>query len=120
MTGKADRPTIGDLLRLDILSRDDLQAAVDAYIADPGPAWREIANGIGLDIKAAIDADPHTRQMMTWAGVSRMARELALRTAILIAKPERPSQAAMPRSGDVAWLVRPDGPHPGRRLALAG
>ncbi|ACL55577.1 hypothetical protein [Methylobacterium nodulans] len=105
MTGMTDRPTIGDLLRLKIVSRDELQAAVDGYIADPKPGWREIAGGVGIDIAAAVNADAHTKQLMRWSDVPLATREMALRTAILMAKPEGMWRTRLPRPRGIARVV---------------
>lgn len=118
MTGMADRPTIGDLFRLKLVSRDELQAVVDGYIADPRPGWREIAGGIGIDIAAAVNADPHTKQLMRWSDVPLATREMALKTAILMAKPQGMWRTRLPRSGGVARMVSANA-NAGRPLALA-
>ncbi|WP_407529598.1 hypothetical protein [Methylobacterium oryzisoli] len=57
----ADHPRLGELLCTNRLANDDLEAAVSAYLADPTPGPREIAQNVTLDIAAAVPASSYAR-----------------------------------------------------------
>lgn len=87
MSGMADRPTIGELLTLRIVTPRELQAVIGSFIANPQPGWWEITDGISVDIVAAINAHPHARAWMSQVGATLASHELVIRTVILSAKP---------------------------------
>lgn len=60
------RLTIGELCKLEIVTWDELYALADSYLADPQPGPREISDGISIDVAEAVEADPHTKQVLPW------------------------------------------------------
>lgn len=55
--------TGGDLYKAKRLTDDDLTAAVVGYLADPTLGPRKIADGISLDIAAAVLASPYATEI---------------------------------------------------------
>ncbi|MBY0296833.1 MAG: hypothetical protein K2X71_12460 [Methylobacterium sp.] len=87
MTGMADRPTIGELLVLRIVTHHELQAVIAGFMANPQPGWWEITDGVSVDIMAAINAHPHVRAWISQSEATLITHELAIRTVILLARP---------------------------------
>ena len=78
--------TLGDLYKAKRLTDDDLTAAVAGYLADPTPGPHEIADGISLDIAAAVLASPYATEILAREGAPEAQRRMAVRTAILLAR----------------------------------
>ncbi|MHB2208527.1 hypothetical protein [Methylobacterium sp. CM6257] len=83
-------PTIGDLRRAAEITDQEIDAAVEAYLADPKAEPFRFASGHQIDVAAAVDAhqparaaaaDPdQTRRFVKWT---------MIRTAILLAHPAK-------------------------------
>ncbi|WFT83284.1 MULTISPECIES: hypothetical protein [unclassified Methylobacterium] len=78
-------PTLSDLCKADLITRDQIDAAVSDFLAAPAPGPRTIADGVILDIAAAVLDHPWAHMVAYDAEVSRTARHLAVRTAVLLA-----------------------------------
>ncbi|MBY0295655.1 MAG: hypothetical protein K2X71_06400 [Methylobacterium sp.] len=78
---------LGDLYKAKRLTDDDLTAAATGYLADPTPGPRKIADGISLDIAAAVLASPYATEILAREGAPEAQRRMAVRTAILLALP---------------------------------
>jgi hypothetical protein len=78
--------TLGDLYKAKRLTDDDLTAAVAGYLADPTPGQSEIAEGVRLDIGAAVLESPYATEILAREGAPEAQRRMAVRTAILLAK----------------------------------
>ncbi|ACL62362.1 hypothetical protein [Methylobacterium nodulans] len=83
----AEDQTIRGLMCRKLVTDDQIDAAVLAYLADPSPGVRKIAKGISLDIHAAAEANRLTKNAVADEGLSEATRRLAVRTAILLARP---------------------------------
>ncbi|ACL58128.1 hypothetical protein [Methylobacterium nodulans] len=79
-------PTVADLRTTKRLTDEQLDAAVMAYLADPCPGPRRIAEGLTLDIAAAVADFRQAAEAMRRKDVT-VARRVAVRTAILLARP---------------------------------
>lgn len=81
-----DNPTFAELYRAKVITDADLNAAVAAYLADPKPGLRHIAQGIRLDIAATVEANDWARIFVYAPGFSVEQRRSAIKTAILLAR----------------------------------
>ncbi|WP_407523707.1 hypothetical protein [Methylobacterium oryzisoli] len=81
-----DTPTLADLYKAKRLTDDDMTAAVAGYLADPTPGPREIAEGISLDIAAAVLASPYATEILAREDAPEGRRRMAVRTTILLAR----------------------------------
>lgn len=88
MIATCERLTIGDLCRLEIVTREELHALADSYLTGPTSGLWEISDGIYIDVTAAVEADFHTKQVLARSDVSPLVREILLCTAILMARPK--------------------------------
>ena len=84
----ADTPTITTLIARDVVTSEQVDAAVLAYMADPAPGPRAIAEGISVDVVAAIQAYPPARDSAAREDFREETRRLLVRTAILLARVE--------------------------------
>lgn len=82
----SDGPPLADLYKAKHLTDDDLTAAVAGYLADPTPGPRAIADGITLDIAAAVLASPYATEILAREDAPEPRRRMAVRTAILLAR----------------------------------
>ncbi|ACL58926.1 hypothetical protein Mnod_4047 [Methylobacterium nodulans ORS 2060] len=57
-----------------------------AYLEEPRPGPRTIAEGVTLDVAAAVANDPIAFLTMGWEDATDAARQDAFRTAILLAR----------------------------------
>jgi hypothetical protein len=79
-------PTLAELYRAKVITDADLEAAVSSYLADPKPGLRHIAQGVRLDIAAAVKANEWARIFAHAPGFSIDQRRSAIKTAILLAR----------------------------------
>ncbi|GJE04337.1 hypothetical protein [Methylobacterium isbiliense] len=82
----ADAQTFSDLYKAKCLTDDDLTTAVAGYLADPTPGPRAIVEGVSLDIAAAVKANQWARILVSAPSFTPAQRQMAVRTAILLAK----------------------------------
>ncbi|WP_018261401.1 hypothetical protein [Methylobacterium sp. WSM2598] len=82
-----DTPTIGDLYKLKHVTDDQLDAAVRDCLDDPSPGMRFIAGGVALNLAAVVLANPYAREVLARAGTPEAQKRMAVRTAILLARP---------------------------------
>ncbi|WP_018261866.1 hypothetical protein [Methylobacterium sp. WSM2598] len=83
----ADTPTIGELYKLKHVTDEQLDAAVREYLDDPTPGMRLIAKGVALDLAAVVLANPYAREVLARAEAAKAQKQMAVRTAILLARP---------------------------------
>lgn len=83
-----DSRTIGALVRRGIVTSAQVDELASAYLTDPAAGSREIAPGILLDVAAAVEMNHWARIFVTAPGFSIEQRRMAVRTAILLARPE--------------------------------
>lgn len=79
-------PTVGELFKAKAVTDDQVNAAVDAYLADPKAGTYEVAAGLRLDLSAAVKA--HATALLVFHDVHARSVEkrTAVRTAILLAR----------------------------------
>lgn len=77
----------GDLFKSKTITDADLNSAVEAYMADPTTGRFEIANGLFVDLAAAVAASPYAKDMLADPEIKDVSKRSAVRTAILLARP---------------------------------
>lgn len=82
-----DARTIAALVRSGVVTSAQVDAAASTYLAEPVAGLREIAPGIFLDVAAAVEKNEWARIFVTVPGFSLEQRRMAVRTAILLARP---------------------------------
>lgn len=85
----ADQKTTGDLRKAAEITDDEINAAVHAVLAKPGTGQYPIGGGYQLDLAAAVEAHEPTRKALADPGAKPGWRRTMVRTAILMARPER-------------------------------
>ena len=83
----AGEPYFGDLFKSKAILDADLNAAVDAYIADPTTSRFSIRDRHVADLTAAVAASPYAQDMLANPSVKEGSKRNAVRTAILLARP---------------------------------
>ncbi|ACL61195.1 hypothetical protein [Methylobacterium nodulans] len=78
--------TIADLRTAKRLTDEQVDAAVMGYLAHPSSGPRQIADGLTLDIDAAVAACRQAAEAMRRKDVTVARRRVAVRTAILLAR----------------------------------
>ncbi|KAB1068747.1 hypothetical protein [Methylobacterium planeticum] len=85
----AESPTIGELYKAKAITADDVVAAVEAYMADPTTTLFVMGEGYGLNLSEAVRSHPWSRTTVASAEASDHLKRAAVRTAILLARPEK-------------------------------
>jgi hypothetical protein len=85
----APNPTIGELYKAKAVADDDIRAAVDAFLADPTTTLFMLGEGYGVDLAAAVAAQAWATKEMADPKATEHIRRHAVRTAILLARPEK-------------------------------
>jgi hypothetical protein len=83
----ATNPTVSELRKAAEVSDDEIDAAVDAYSADPATAPFRIADGYVIDVAAAVQRHAPARRALAEAGRPARFKRNRVRTAILLAHP---------------------------------
>lgn len=82
-------PTIGELFKAKAVTAEDVGAAVDAFMADPTTTLFMLGEGYGVDLAAAVAAQAWATREMANPDATDHIRRHAVRTAILLARPEK-------------------------------
>ncbi|ACL62793.1 hypothetical protein [Methylobacterium nodulans] len=82
-----DHPTISTLIVRNVVTFDQLDAAVEAYLSDPTSGPREIGNGVTIDIAAAVQAYSTAKGLAAEQSFEESTRRLLVRTSMLLARP---------------------------------
>ena len=83
----AANPTVFDLWRAGRITDYDIDAAIDAYLADPKAEWFRFACGDEVDVAAAVEADLPARAAVADPDRSSKFKRTVVRAAILLAHP---------------------------------
>jgi hypothetical protein len=87
--GMAEQLTIGELLRANVFCEDDVQAAVDAYLADPTTRWLRLRGSYALDVAEAVGSNIAARETLRRPRPIEPVKRRVVRSAILRARPEK-------------------------------
>ena len=82
-------PMTLDLLETLAIVDDDLTAAVNAYMADPGCGSITFGKGYRIDPAAAVAEHPFASTLMRQPWADEELRRAAVRAAVMLAQPER-------------------------------
>ncbi len=82
-------PTFGELYKAKAILEADLEAAIDAFIADPTTVSFTIGEAYTVDPHAAVAASPFATATMAQANSSEYVKRSFVRMAILLSKPVR-------------------------------
>ena len=85
----AETPTIGELYKVKAILGADLDAAVDAFMADPKTSQFMFAGGYSLDLMVAVRAQAAARKLMKDPESSLALKRSVVRRAILLARPSK-------------------------------
>ncbi|GEP04011.1 hypothetical protein [Methylobacterium oxalidis] len=81
--------TVGDLFKAKAVTDDDVRAAVETYMADPATTLFVMGEGYGLDLAEAVQAHEWAKVMTANPNATEHLKRAAVRTAILLARPEK-------------------------------
>jgi hypothetical protein len=82
-------PTVGELFKAKAVTDEQVNAAVDAYHADPATSAHPIADHYSLDLAAAVAGHAWASQVVANPESSPGLKRAAVRTAILLARTEK-------------------------------
>ncbi|UYW33600.1 hypothetical protein [Methylorubrum extorquens] len=82
-------PTVGELFKAKAVTDDEVNAAAEAYLADPDTASHPIADGYSLDLAAAVAGHGWASQVVANPESSPGLKRAATRTAILLARAQK-------------------------------
>ena len=80
-------PTFGDLYKAKAIVEADLEAAVDAFMADPKTSRFTFAGGYTFSLMMALRAQASARKLMKDPDSSDALKRAVIRRAILLARP---------------------------------
>jgi hypothetical protein len=83
------KPTIGDLFRAKTISEDEVDAAVTSCIAGSLDEAFVFADTYLVNLAAAVQALPVARERLSDPGASEFLKRIAVRTAIMLARPDK-------------------------------
>ncbi|KQQ23750.1 hypothetical protein ASF53_05355 [Methylobacterium sp. Leaf123] len=78
--------TVGELFKAKAVTDEQVNAAVDAYLADPGTTAHPIADGYSIDLAAAVAGHGWASAVVANPESSPTLKRGAIRTAILLAR----------------------------------
>lgn len=82
-------PTVGELFEAKAITNEQVNAAVEAYLAGPEAGAHPITSGYTLDLAAAVAGDGWAAQVVGNPEASPGLKRAAVRTAILLAWAEK-------------------------------
>ncbi|MDV2985727.1 UNVERIFIED_CONTAM: hypothetical protein Q9R58_15555 [Methylobacteriaceae bacterium AG10] len=81
-------PTVGELFKAKAVTDDQVNAAVEAYLAEPRPGVCPLGDTYVLDVDAAVRAHVPSRLVICDVHARKADKGTAVRTAILLARIE--------------------------------
>ena len=85
----ATNPTTGELFKAKSLTDADIDAAVDAFMADPTTTLFVFRDRYRIDLAAAVRTHEWASVTVGTKDATEHLKRVAVRTAILLARPER-------------------------------
>lgn len=89
LVGIAENPTTGDLYKGKAILDADVVAAVDAFIADPTATAFLLGDGYRIDLAEAVSSHEWAKVTVANKEATEHLKRVAVRTAILLARPEK-------------------------------
>lgn len=81
--------TIGALYRAKVLTAEDVEAAVDAFLVDPTTTTFMIGRGYQIDLAEAVRAHEWASVTIGTKDATEHLKRTAVRTAVMLARPEK-------------------------------
>ncbi len=85
----ACEPTLWDLVSAEHIAIEEVARAVDAFLADPTKGEHQLDRCFSLDLAAAVARTAAAQQIAELASTHLPTRRIAVRSALLMAKPTR-------------------------------
>lgn len=85
----ATGPTISELVKQGVILAADVHEVADAFLTDPTISIVALAAGYVVNVAAAVRRDRFARAILRETTIAWPARQAAVRTAILLARPEK-------------------------------
>lgn len=82
-------PTLWDLVSEERIAIEEVARAVDAFLADPTVGKHHLDESFSLDLAAAVTQNASAEQLAELKGTHAPSRRIAIRSALLKAKPTR-------------------------------
>ena len=79
--------SVGDLLQARTITQTDLDAAVNAFLANPRVGLFELDLGCVVDLTAAVKADRHATATLKEPTARPGSKRAAVKSALLLARP---------------------------------
>lgn len=86
----AENPTTGELYKAKAILEADVVAAVDAFMADPTTTLFVFGDGYQVDLAEAVRSHEWASVTVGTKDATEHLKRAAVRTAILLARPEKP------------------------------
>ena len=83
----ATNPTVSDLWKASEVTDPEIDAAIDAYLADRKAGLFQFASGYEIDVAAAVHAHPPSKAAIADPDRTAKFKRIMVRTAILLAHP---------------------------------
>ncbi|GJD57474.1 hypothetical protein [Methylobacterium dankookense] len=84
-----DEPTLWDLVSTEQIAIEDVAVAVDAYLADPTTGEHPLDENFSLDLADAVTQHASAEQIAELTDSHAPSRRMAVRSALLMARPTR-------------------------------
>ena len=85
----ATNPTTGELFKAKAVTETDIVAAVDGFMADPTTTTFLFGEGFSIDLAEAVRSHEWASVTVGTKDATEHLKRLAVRTAILLARPEK-------------------------------
>ncbi|AWN40105.1 hypothetical protein [Methylobacterium durans] len=85
----ADIPTVSDLFRAKVIGEEEIDAAVTACVAGTAKEPFVFADVYEVDLASAVAAIPRAHERLHDPEASEFLKRIAIRTAIMLARPEK-------------------------------
>ena len=85
----ASPPTVGDLFKAKAVTDEQVNAAVERYLAEPGTSAHPIADGYVVDLAAAVSGHGWASRITANPATNPVLKRAAVQTAILLARARR-------------------------------
>ena len=85
----ATNPTTGELYKAKAVTEADIVTAVDAFMADPTTTAFLFGEGFSIDLAEAVRSHEWASVTVGTKDATEHLKRLAVRTAILLARPEK-------------------------------
>ncbi|WP_232629296.1 hypothetical protein [Methylobacterium sp. Leaf118] len=85
----AEPPTVSDLFKAKALTDEQVDAAVEQYLAEPRTTAHPITEGYTVDLAAAVAGHHWASQITANPGTNSVLKRAAVQTAILLARARR-------------------------------